>query len=101
MIARTWKGQTTRENAPAYLQHLTGKVLPELRQIHGFRGTRVLRRDLGHRVEFMVITHWESWEAIRAFAGQEPQTAVVAPAARELLAEFDDFVSHFDIAHQD
>ena len=100
MIARMWRGQASRENAPAYLQHVTGKVLPELREIRGFRAASVLRRDVGHRVEFIVITHWESWEAIRAFAGAEPDNAVVEPAARAILADFDDQVSHFEVAYE-
>lgn len=96
-----WKGQATRENAPAYLKHVTGSVLPELRKISGFQDARILHRDIGHRVEFIVITHWESWDAIRAFAGADPDKAVVEPAARRVLADFDDYVTHFEVARED
>jgi heme-degrading monooxygenase HmoA len=99
MIVRIWRGQTTPVNAAGYLQHVTGLVFTQLRGISGYRGGWALQRDTGENVEFLVITHWESWGAIRAFAGDEPERAVVEPAARRLLAEFDSFVRHFDVAH--
>lgn len=99
MIVRIWKGQTTRENAAAYLRHVTGHVLPALGGIPGYLGGRVLRRETDGRVEFLVLTHWDSWDAIRAFAGDDPEVAVVEPAAREILEEFDSFVRHFEVAY--
>jgi hypothetical protein len=36
-------------------------------------------------------------EAIRKFAGENPEVAVVAPAARALFREYDAKVKHFDI----
>jgi heme-degrading monooxygenase HmoA len=59
----------------------------------------VLRRDVEEGVvEFLVITRWDSLDAIRAFAGPTPEVAVVEPAARTLLSDFDDFVRHYELA---
>lgn len=101
MIARLWRGATaTAAKADAYQQHVTGKVFPALAAIKGFVGARVLRREEGGRVEFLVITEWESMEAIRRFAGERPELAVVEPEAREALSDYDGLVRHYEIVHE-
>jgi heme-degrading monooxygenase HmoA len=97
MIARLWRGIAVREKAEDYVRHLQRSVLPELYQIDGFRGAYVLRRDLNNGVEFTVQTLWESMDAIRKFAGENVEAAVVAPAARSLFREFDSTATHYEI----
>ena len=99
MIVRVWRGQTTPKNADAYLRHVTDKVLPSLLGIGGYLGARVLRREVAEGMEFLVLTQWDSWDAIRAFAGEDPDVAVIEPAAKAVLAEFDSFVRHFHVAY--
>ena len=98
MIARMWRGSAIRERVDDYVKHLEQSVIPELQQIDGFRGIYLLRRNLSDDVEFVVLTLWESMEAIRKFAGENPEIAVVAPAARALFREYDAEVRHFEIA---
>ena len=99
MIARIWRGVAVGGNAEAYQRHATGTVFPSLREIAGHRGAYLLRRTVGGRTEFLAVTLWESVDAIRAFAGSDPETAVVEPEARAVLAEFDDFARHYEIAY--
>ena len=96
-IVRQWKGRTTAANAEKYVQHLTNNVVPELRAIRGYSGTYLLRRRGGEEVEFVVLTLWDSMEAIRMFAGTETEKAVVAPQAQAVLSSFDEFVSHYEV----
>lgn len=95
MIVRCWRGRTTDALAPAYRAHLLHAVLPDLRGIPGFLGLRLLQRPHPSGVEVQVMTEWASWEAIRAFAGAAPEVAVVEPAARAVLVDFDSHVEHF------
>jgi heme-degrading monooxygenase HmoA/uncharacterized protein YciI len=95
-IVRLWKGRTTAANAEKYIQHLTNNVFPELRAIPGHRGAYLLRRRSDGEVEFVVLTLWDSMEAIRKFAGTDVQKAVVAPKAQTVLSSFDEFVSHYE-----
>jgi heme-degrading monooxygenase HmoA len=97
MIARVWRGIAFPEKAEEYTGHLERSVLPELRQIDGFRGLQLLRQDAQDRVEFIVITFWESMDAIRRFAGENAEVAVVAPAAQALFRDYDSTVRHFDV----
>ena len=98
MIARMWRGSAIRERADDYVKHLERSVVPELQQIDGFRGVYLLQQDSSDGVEFVVMTLWESMEAIRKFAGENPEVAVVAPAAQALFREYDAEVKHFEIA---
>lgn len=56
-----------------------------------------MRREEGGRTEFLVMTLWESMGAIRRFAGENPERAVVEPEARAVLEEYDDFVRHYEV----
>ncbi len=95
LIVRTWQGETTLKNAGAYVTHLKTAVLPELRNIAGHQDTYILRRDLDDRVEFAVLTMWDSMDAIRQFAGEASDVAVIPPEARALLSRFDSTVKHY------
>jgi hypothetical protein len=98
MIGRHWRGFAPQETAEAYLEHLRESTLPSLRDIAGHRGATVLRRRVDGEVEFVVLTYWDSLEAVRAFAGDDYVTAVVPPEARALLARFDERVVHYEVA---
>jgi heme-degrading monooxygenase HmoA len=100
MLARIWHGEATVENADAYRHHVTERVFPELRAIPGHRGAWLLRREEGGRVSFLVVTLWESLQAVRQFAGDDPERAVVEPEARAVLAKFDDRVQHYEVVSE-
>jgi hypothetical protein len=98
MVARVWKGCTRPADADRYLAHLTEKIFPEMRTLSGQAGAWVLRRPAGDLVEFIVMSVWQSREAIQAFAGQDIDVAVVPPEAQALLAKWDAHAVHYDIA---
>jgi len=98
MIGRLWRGEAIgAANADAYARHLSEVVVPELRRLAGFRGAHLLRGQAGARIEIRVLTLWDSWAAIEAFAGQDIGVAVVEPEARAVLAAFDNFATHYDV----
>lgn len=100
MIVRMWRGSATiGQNAGAYEAHVTGKVFPEVLKLAGNLGTRLLKREIDGRIEFLAVTCWASFDAIKAFAGEDIGVAVVEPAAHAVLAEFDSFVSHYEVAY--
>jgi hypothetical protein len=99
MISRIWHGWTTPENADAYESLLRHEIFLGIqdRQIDGFRGIQLLRRSLETEVEFVTIMEFESLEAVRAFAGEDYEVAVVPPEARALLSRFDGRSQHYEI----
>jgi len=97
MIGRWWRGWTTAENADAYEELLSTNILPRIRTLAGHGGAYLMRREAGGDVEFATLTLWESWEAVRAFAGEDCEAAVVPPEAQALLNRFDERSLHFEI----
>jgi antibiotic biosynthesis monooxygenase (ABM) superfamily enzyme len=97
MISRIWRGWTTRENASSYQSLLDTEILPGIanRQIKGYRGAHLLRRDLENESEFVTILWFDSLDSLREFAGQDYEVAVVPPKARALLSRFDDRSAHY------
>ena len=97
MIIREWRGRTPRSREGAYLEHFNNSVLPQLKNVPGFIGAHLMSRPKGELVEFVVLTRWESYEAIRRFAGPQFERAVVEPAAAAALTDFDKVVQHYEI----
>jgi heme-degrading monooxygenase HmoA len=97
MIARIWHGWTTPENAGSYEQLLRAEVLPGIHRVEGYRGAYLLRRGAADEVEFVTLTLFESLDAVRAFAGEDYEAAVVPPAARALLGRFDERSAHYEV----
>jgi heme-degrading monooxygenase HmoA len=99
MISRIWHGYTTPNNADAYEELLKSEIFVGIgeRQIEGYRGIQLLRRSLGDEVEFITVMWFESLEAVRVFAGEDYETAVVPPKARQLLARFDARSQHYEV----
>ncbi len=99
MISRLWHGWTTPENADSYESLLKSEIFQAIqrRQIAGYRGIHLLRRALGDEVEFITIMWFDSMEAVRTFAGEDYELAVVPPEARALLARFDARSQHYEV----
>src|SRR6266705_4425572 len=97
MIARTWHGVTAASKADAYYEVLQESGLKEYRATPGNQGVIVLRRTEGDRTHFLLITFWESFDAIRRFAGPNPERAVYYPKDKEFLLEFEPTVTHYDV----
>jgi heme-degrading monooxygenase HmoA len=100
MIIREWRGRASLLQVDAYPKHFHEKVVPELRHVPGFVGADLSRRQFDDKVEFLVLTRWQSMDAIRAFAGADAEKAVVEPGAVAALVEFDAFVRHYDVVEE-
>src|SRR5262245_57838143 len=68
MIARVWRGSASRATADDYQRHYETEVTDHLSQVPGFRGARLLRRQIGEEVTFTSITFFASFDDVRAFA---------------------------------
>jgi len=99
MIGRIWHGWTTPANADTYEALLKEEIFVGIqnRRIGGFKGIQLLRHDADDEVEFVTIMRFESLEAVREFAGDDYEVAVVPPKARAVLARFDARSQHYEI----
>src|SRR5277367_1400796 len=97
MIIRSWNAVALPRNAEAYTRHFADSVLPALRRIAGHKGAYLLKKSGDASVELVVLTLWESMEAIHEFAGNIADEAVVEREAQAVLESFDRKVQHFEV----
>ena len=97
MIARTWHGVTPAEKADAYYDYLEASGVKAYRATVGNLGVYVFRRIEGDRAHFLLVSLWDSYESIRAFAGDDLEKARYFPKDREFLLEFEPKVAHYDV----
>jgi antibiotic biosynthesis monooxygenase (ABM) superfamily enzyme len=99
MIGRIWHGWTTLGNANAYETLLKNEIFTGIRerQIAGFREIQLFRRNVGDEVEFVTIMWFDTMEAVRVFAGEDYEVAVVPQKARKLLSRFDARSQHYQV----
>jgi heme-degrading monooxygenase HmoA len=99
MIARIWHGYTRHENADTYEKLLRTEIFEGIasRQMSGFRGIELLRRERPDEIEFVTLMWFDSLDDVRTFAGPDLEVAVVPPSARKLLAHFDERSAHYEV----
>jgi heme-degrading monooxygenase HmoA len=97
MIARTWHGITPAAKADDYLQLMLTVAVPDYQAIPGNRGVYVLRRLEGETAHFLLLTLWESAEAIRQFAGSAMETAKYYDFDSQYLLELEPTVTHYEV----
>ena len=98
MICRIWHGRTPRSKAPAYASFLARRAIPDYRSVEGNIDVAILLRHEGEITHFLTVTHWQSEESIRAFAGDDLLKAKYYPEDEAFLLEFEPAVQHFDVA---
>jgi antibiotic biosynthesis monooxygenase (ABM) superfamily enzyme len=99
MISRIWHGWTTPGNADTYEALLKEEIFVgiENRDIPGYKGIQLLRRQVGEEVEFVTIMTFASLDAVIEFAGEDYEAAYVPQKAREVLSRFDERSQHYEI----
>ena len=97
MIARIWRGTVREADQDTYYTYLQKTGLKEYAATPGNRGVYTLRRVAGGQCEFLLITLWDSWEAIKAFAGPDYEKAVYYPEDDKFLLDRGPQVTHYEV----
>lgn len=100
MIMRIWRGITPKEQGDAYLEHLQQTALPTLIDQPGQRGAWVLRRVQGDHCEFQLLTLWDSMDALRAFAGGQPERAIYFAEDDKYLLDMEPVVRLYEVVDE-
>jgi heme-degrading monooxygenase HmoA len=100
MIARIWRGITLKEKADDYLAYLHETGLKDYAKTPGNRSVTVLRREQGEHCEIMLVSMWDSMDAVRAFAGENPDRSVYYPEDDQYLLQMEPLVRHYDVSEE-
>ena len=98
MIVRIWRGVTLTEKAEEYLAYLLETGVKDYQAVSGNRGVQVLHRAFEGKTEFLILSFWESYAAIRAFAGDDLEHSVYYDKDQEFLLEMEAKVVHYELA---
>lgn len=98
MIARLWRGAVRPERGDAYAAYLDQTGVKDCRATPGNQGVWVLRRNLPDQTEFLFISLWESYDAIKRFAGNDVERAHYYAEDREFLLFLEPTVSHYEVS---
>jgi heme-degrading monooxygenase HmoA len=101
VLARSWRGWTRKEDGDAYVAYVRKTGIAAFRSTAGNRGSWILRRDDGDRMEIVVLSLWDSAEAIRGFAGDDIERAVFYPEDDRFLVDRELTVTHYEVAEGD
>jgi heme-degrading monooxygenase HmoA len=99
-IARVWTGTVRRTDADEYATYIRDTGFAEYGRTPGNRGAWMLRRDDGEQTEFITLSMWESRDAIRAFAGEDIEAAVLYPEDERYLIDGRSAVTHYEVVDQ-
>ncbi len=97
MIARRWRGRIRAQDAEAYRQVVIDTGIRDIRRTEGNVAAHLLQRTENGETEFVLITLWESWEAIRRFVGDDVERAVYYPEDDQYLLEKEPTVTHYEV----
>jgi len=99
MISRIWHGYTTKENADTYQKLLESEIFVGIRNrnIQGYKGIQLLRREMKSEIEFITVMWFDSIDAVKKFAGEDFEKAVVPDKAQKVLSRFDKTSQHYNV----
>jgi heme-degrading monooxygenase HmoA len=99
MIARIWQGRTRPGMGQAYMSYLEQTGLKQYRETKGCKDVLVLTRETDGTTEYLLLTLWEDLDAVRRFAGPEPEKAVYYPEDDRYFppSERPPFVRHYEV----
>ena len=98
MIARVWHGSTKPEHADAYESMLKPELLPGISKAKGYRGSFLMRRNVGAEVEFITILLFDSIDDIKAVAGPDYELSIIPEDRRQYLSKHDEKAAHYEVA---
>jgi heme-degrading monooxygenase HmoA len=99
MIARIWRGAVKRHDAEEYARYIRDTGFAEYGRTDGNRGAWMLRRDDGGESEFITLSMWESRDAIKAFAGEDIEAAVLYPEDEKYLVG-ESTIAHYEVVDE-
>ena len=104
MIARQWHCLCPVRHREGFLKHLERTGVREAQATPGYLGHQVLERTgaschamRSGSLEIVLVTYWKDWEAVRAFAGPEPEAAVLYPGDERYEIVPDRHVRHDEV----
>lgn len=100
MIVSMWHGRGPTSKAAAYRAFTNARAIPDYQSVEGNLSVHILERTEGDITHCITLTFWRDLESIKAFAGDEVETAKYYPEDKDFLLEFEPQVVHYEVVGQ-
>lgn len=97
MIARIWRGATALPRGQDYVGYLERTGVREYAATAGNLGVFVLRRSVGERAAFTIVSLWDDLASIKGFAGVDVDQAKFYPEDDDYLTDRELTVEHHEV----
>ena len=98
MIARIWHGAVQTPRKDAYYDYMMKTGVPWYKSLEGNRGVLGLQKTSPETTDFLLLSFWDSMDAVRKFAGENPELAVYDfDEDKDFLLEMESKVDHYEI----
>ena len=99
-IMRLWHGEVAIEKADEYERFMIERAAPDYGSVDGLIKLYFQRRNEDAIAHFLLITLWESLEAVAKFAGSEPELAKYYPEDDGFLLEKEEYTTMYDVFYE-
>jgi heme-degrading monooxygenase HmoA len=100
MIVRMWHGRVPASKAKAYRKFLNTRAISDYQSVEGNISVHILERKDGAITHFITLTFWKDIDSIKAFAGEDIDTAKYYSEDKDFLLEFEPKVIHYEVVGQ-
>ncbi len=100
VVMRLWHGRVPVEKADEYEKFLIERAVPDYSSARGLLKIYFTRRDEDKMAHFLLVTLWESMDAVKSFAGDNPELAKYYPEDDDFLLEKEKYVQHYRVFYE-
>ena len=99
MIARIWRGVTLSINADRYFEYLKQFITHTMRTAEGNEGFFVLKDHQGELTYVLLLSFWDSDQALASFAGYDYEIVKPSQEEKSLLTAFESIARHYTVVY--
>lgn len=99
MITRKWTAPVPQDKRDAYIAYIMQTGFSEYKETPGNLGAFLQLRDEAGLTYFTAMTFWDSYDSIKAFAGDDYTLAKYYPKDDAFLTEKPKYVEHEEIVY--
>ena len=97
MIVRMWNGIVDAAKADEYAEFMKQRAAPDYGSVDGLQKLLFLRKNEADIAHFLLVTHWDSMESVKKFAGERPEKAKYYPEDDEFLLEKEETSALYEV----
>lgn len=100
MIVRMWHGMVATSKADEYADFMQERAAPDYSSVPGLKKLMFLKSVQDDVAHFLLVTHWDSMESVKKFAGERPEKAKYYPEDDDFLLEKEETSALYEVFYE-